>query len=210
MQIHSHDFADGQPIPPVCAFGKPGANGEPCVLSDNRSPHLAWRDAPAGTRSFALACIDIDAPSRGDDVNQGGRTVPDSLPRVEFVHWLIADIPAQVVELAHGACADGVVAHGKQNPPGPAGSAQGRNDYTGWFAGDADMGGEYRGYDGPCPPWNDERVHRYRFTVYALDVERLGLVPGFDLAQFREALRGHVLGEATVTGTCTLNAALRG
>ena len=210
MYIRSNDFADGQPIPPICAFGKPGAGGEPCVLSDNRNPHLAWSGAPAGTRSFAIACIDVDVPSRGDDVNQPGRVVPDSLPRVEFVHWLIANIPADVTDIAQGACADGIVAHGKQAPNGPAGSVQGRNDYTGWFAGDADMGGEYRGYDGPCPPWNDERAHRYGFTVYALDVERLDLAPGFDLAQLRDALRGHVLGEATLMGTYTLNAALRG
>lgn len=210
MQIRSNDFADGQPIPAACAFGKSGAHGEPCVLSDNRNPHLSWSSAPAGTRSFAITCIDIDVPSRGDDVNQPGRVVADALPRVEFVHWLIANIPADVAEIARGACSDGIVAHGKQAPNGPAGSVQGRNDYTGWFAGDADMSGEYRGYDGPCPPWNDERVHRYGFTVYALDVERLDLASGFDLAQLREALRGHVLAEATLTGTYALNAALRG
>ena len=32
------------------------------------------------------------------------------------------------------------------------------------------MFGDYYGYDGPCPPWNDELVHRYVFTLYALDV----------------------------------------
>ena len=39
-----------------------------------------------------------------------------------------------------------------------------------WFASDKDMAGDYHGYDGPCPPWNDEIPHRYVFTVYALDV----------------------------------------
>ena len=33
------------------------------------------------------------------------------------------------------------------------------NDYTGWFAGNADMGGDYYGYDGPYPPFNDLRTH---------------------------------------------------
>lgn len=209
MQIRSHDLVDGQPIAATFAFGRPGAAGEPCVLSDNRNPHLAWSDAPAATRSFVLTCIDVDVPSRGDDVNQVGRTVPASLPRVEFVHWLIANIPADVHEIAQGACSDGIVAHGKATPPGPAGAVQGRNDYTGWFAGDAAMAGEYRGYDGPCPPWNDALVHRYRFTVHALDVERLDLAPGFDLAALRAAMEGHVLALATLTGTYTLNPALR-
>ena len=52
----------------------------------------------------------------------------------------------------------------------PRGARQGINDYTGWFAGDKDMAGNYFGYDGPCPPWNDEIPHRYVFTLYALDV----------------------------------------
>src|SRR3546814_13406313 len=30
------------------------------------------------------------------------------------------------------------------------------------------MEGRYLGYDGPCPPWNDERVHRYHFEVIAM------------------------------------------
>ena len=37
------------------------------------------------------------------------------------------------------------------------------------------MSGDYFGYDGPCPPWNDALVHRYVFTLYALDVATLGL-----------------------------------
>jgi len=209
MRLHSDDFSEMQPIPPACAFGRPGAAGEPCVFSDNRNPHLAWSDVPAGTRSFALACIDVDVPSAGDDVNREGRQVPDSLPRVEFVHWLLADLPADCRELAHGACSDGVVTHGKRTPPGPAGTCQGRNDYTGWFAGDPGMQGDYLGYDGPCPPWNDERVHRYRFELHALDLAGLGLAPGFHLDQWREAIRGHVLATATLTGTYTLNPALR-
>ncbi|KAB2897438.1 MAG: YbhB/YbcL family Raf kinase inhibitor-like protein [Dokdonella sp.] len=210
MQIHSNDFRDGAPIPAVLAFGQPGSAGEACVLSANRSPHLAWSGAPAATRSFVITCIDIDVPSRGDDVNQAGRTVPTSLPRVEFVHWLIANIGPEVHELAQGACADGIVARGKAAPPGPPGSVQGCNDYTSWFATDADMAGRYLGYDGPCPPWNDALVHRYCFSVHALDVARLDLAPGFDLAQLRAALQGHVLATATLTGTYTLNPALRG
>lgn len=210
MQIRSNDFADGQAIPAPFAFGQPGTAGEPCVPSANRNPHLAWSGAPAGTRSFAITCIDVDVPSRGDDVNQPGRSVPANLPRVEFVHWLMANIDPAIGELAQGACADGIVAHGKRAPAGPAGAVQGRNDYTGWFAGDAAMAGEYRGYDGPCPPWNDTLVHRYRFSVHALDVDCLDLAAGFDLASLRAAMQGHVLATATLTGTYSLAAPRRG
>ena len=207
MHLRSDSIQDGQPIPPAYAFGKPG---DPVALSDNLSPHLAWRDAPAGTRSFVLTCIDADVPSRGDDVNQAGREVPADLPRVEFVHWLMANIPPECGELAAGACGSGIVPRGKREPIGPPGSVQGLNDYTGWFAGDAGMAGDYLGYDGPCPPWNDSRVHHYRFAIHALDVAQLPLAPGFTLARLREAMAGHVLAEAALVGTYTLNRRLAG
>jgi Raf kinase inhibitor-like YbhB/YbcL family protein len=206
MQLRSDNFQQGAPIPPTFAFGKPGS---PVALSDNTSPHLAWKGAPAGTRSFVLTCIDTDVPSKPDDVNKEGRSVPADLPRVEFVHWLMANIPVECAELAEGACSDEITPRGKQQPFGPPGSVQGVNDYTGWFAGDADMGGTYLGYDGPCPPWNDTLVHHYHFSVYALDTETLPLSPGFTLAQLRAAMQGHVLAEATLTGTYSLNAAVQ-
>ncbi len=209
MRIRSDDFRDMQPIPLECAFGRPGPDGEPCVLSQNRNPQLAWSDAPAATRSFVLTCIDGDAPSVGDDVNREGRRVAASLPRADFVHWLIANLPADCNAIAHAACSDGVVARGKREPAGPRGCVQGCNDYVGWFAGDPDMGGDYLGYDGPCPPWNDERLHHYRFELHALDVARLDLAPGFTLDALRKAMHAHVLASAVLTGTFTLNPALR-
>lgn len=197
MQLRSDSFHNGQPIPEQFAFGKPG---EPVALSDNLSPHLAWKGAPDATRSYVLTCIDTDVPSRGDDVNQADRTVPIDLPRVEFVHWLMANIPVEFVELGEGACSDGIVPRGKRAPAGPPGSVQGKNDYTGWFQGDKDMSGEYLGYDGPCPPWNDERLHHYHFRVYALDTP-LALADGFTLDELRKAMHGHVLAEAEIVGT---------
>jgi Raf kinase inhibitor-like YbhB/YbcL family protein len=207
MQLRSDNFANEQPIPPRYAFGK---RADPFALSDNHSPHLAWREAPPATRSFVLTCIDTDVPSRGDDVNQPGRTVPAELPRVEFVHWLMANIPAECGELAAGACSDEVTPRGKSDPFGPPGSVQGVNDFTGWFAGDADMGGEYLGYDGPCPPWNDALLHHYHFRVHALDVAALPLTKGFSLAELRAAMVGHVLAEAELVGTYSLNPAVAG
>ncbi|MFC4765469.1 YbhB/YbcL family Raf kinase inhibitor-like protein [Dyella koreensis] len=204
MQLRSDSFQDGQPIPARYAFGKPG---DPVTLSDNWSPHLAWKDAPLATRSYVLTCIDTDVPSRGDDVNQPGRTVPADLPRVEFVHWLMANIPVECGELAAGACSESVVARGKRAPYGPPGSVQGMNDFTGWFKGDADMGGEYLGYDGPCPPWNDALVHHYHFRIHALDVSSLKLADGFTLAELRNAMEGHVLDEAEIVGSYAINPA---
>jgi phosphatidylethanolamine-binding protein (PEBP) family uncharacterized protein len=77
--------------------------------------------------------------------------------------------------------------------------------YTGWFAGDANMAGNYFGYDGPCPPWNDVLPHHYVFTLYALDVARLATAGIFTGADARKAMSGHILAEAAVTGRYTLN-----
>ena len=205
MQLRSDNFENGQPIPAEFAFGK---RADPFALSDNHSPHLAWKNAPAVTRSFVLTCIDHDVPSRGDDVNKAGRTVPAELPRVPFVHWMMANIPAECGELAAAACSDEVTPRGKRDPSGPSGSVQGVNDFTGWFSGDAEMGGEYLGYDGPCPPWNDALLHHYHFTISALDVETLTLAEGFTHAQLRAAMAGHVLAEAELIGSYSLNPAL--
>lgn len=206
MRLSSESFYPLQAIPGEFAFAVIAEPG-PITLSQNRNPHLAWRDAPEATRSFALIVHDPDVPSVGTDVNQAGKTVAASLPRVDFTHWLLANIPATVNEIKAGAFSDGVTAKGKADN-GKFGSQQGLNDYTGWFAGDADMAGNYLGYDGPCPPWNDERMHHYVFTVYALDVDALDLPEKFTRQDLLAAMQGHVLSEASLTGRYTLNPAV--
>ncbi len=207
MNLSSQSFEPGGRIPADFAFARPDPERH-FRFAGNKSPHLAWSDAPAGTRSFALLCVDPDAPSVGDDVNKEGRSVPRDLPRTDFVHWVLVDLPAGLRSLEAGSCSDGVTPRGKRRPPGPAGARQGRNDYTGWFAGDAALAGTYLGYDGPAPPWNDERVHRYRFRLHALDVERLDLPDAFTAADVERALEGHVLARAELVGTYTQNPAL--
>ncbi len=69
---------------------------------------------PKGTESFALIVHDPDVPSKGDDVNQEGREVPASLPRVDFYHWILIDIPADVRGVEAGSQSDGVTPHGKR------------------------------------------------------------------------------------------------
>ena len=202
MRLHSQSFENAKPIAAEFAMGQPEGFG------GNRNPHLAWEAVPDGTRSFALLCVDPDAPTVAETVGREDVQIPVEQPRGDFVHWVMVDIAATQREIAAGSCSDGITAKGKQQPLGPAGARQGLNDYTGWFAGDAQMSGNYLGYDGPYPPFNDLRMHRYFFRLFALDVETLALPPRFTAADVLHAMHGHVLGEATIYGTYSLNPAL--
>jgi len=202
MRLTSDSIINAQPI--AAAFAAGDARG----FAGNRNPHLAWSEVPDGTRSFALLCIDPDVPTVPDTVGREDCSVPADQPRAPFTHWAMADIPASVHSIAEGSCSAGFTVKGKPQPAGPQGSRQGVNDFTGWFAGNPDMAGQYLGYDGPYPPFNDERVHRYFFRVFALDVAQLPLPDAFTAADVLRAMQGHVLAEATLHGTYTLNPAL--
>ena len=208
MKLSSNSFGDNQPIPAEYAFCAPDPKTR-VTLAANRNPQFAWRDLPAGAKSLALICHDPDVPSKGDDVNQEGREVPASLPRVEFFHWVLVDLDPRSEGIKAGEFSHGVTAHGKSGPAGPRGTRQGLNDYTGWFSGDTNMAGNYFGYDGPCPPWNDTIPHHYVFTLYALDIARCPVAGNFSGANVRQAITGHVLGEARWTGRYTLNPQVR-
>lgn len=204
MKIWSRSFSDGDAIPEIHAFGVYDPE-EHMRLGPNRNPHIAWSDLPQDTRSLALICVDPDAPSRADDVNQEGKVVSADLPRTDFYHWVMVDIAPALGEIAEGSCSDGVTAGGKNLPRGPKGTRQGINGYTGFLAGDPDLEGKYLGYDGPCPPWNDEIPHRYRFCLYALDLEKCPVQGEFEGTDVLEAIDGHVLAEARFTGVYSLN-----
>lgn len=209
MKLWSESFKDGEAIPGEYAFCviDPASH---VAMSSNKNPHLAWSDLPADTKSLALVCHDRDVPSRGDDVNQEGKSVPADLPRVDFFHWTLIDLPADMKSIAAGQYSNEVTARGKNGPDIGDGrpGRHGINDYTGWFAGDANMAGEYYGYDGPCPPWNDSIQHHYVFTLFALDIERIPVDGKFTGQQVRDAIHGHVLAEASIVGTYTLNPVL--
>ena len=53
------------------------------------------------------------------------------------------------------------------------------------------------GYGGPAPP---DKRHTYIFKVYALDTE-LDLKEGFSKQELEEAMQGHIIAEAKLTGT---------
>jgi hypothetical protein len=108
---------------------------------------------------------------------------PDAPTGSGFWHWSVFDIPAGVTDLPRGA--------GSGDFPGlPEGAVQVRNDYG------------TRDFGGAAPPPGDG-AHRYVFTVYAVDQEKLGpdadaspAVVGFNL-RFHTLARGQVIAEYT-------------
>ena len=211
MRLWTEAWRNGEAIPERHAAGRLAESG--VTFSDNLSPPLAWSELPAGTRSLVLICNDFDVPGDVADVNRPDRELPADLPRVDFYHWVLVDIPAECPGFAQGQWSQGFTLRGK---PGPetdtapaAGARPGLNDYSTWFAGDAERAGSYFGYDGPFPPFNDSLVHHYVFTLYALDIARLSVAGAFTGPQARAAMAGHVLGAATLSGTYTLNRRLR-
>ncbi|MFV8572167.1 YbhB/YbcL family Raf kinase inhibitor-like protein [Marinobacter sp. SBS5] len=207
MKLEVGGVTEGHPVPEKFAFGVFNPDHH-MSFGPNRNPEMSWEGAPEGTKSFVVMMFDPDVPSVADDVNQEGKTISADLPRVDFFHWLLVDVPATTRLIPEGEDSDGVSPKGKPFGPGPVG-VRGINNYTQFLAGNPDMAGTYAGYDGPCPPWNDEIIHHYHFEVHALDVESLKLDGEFDGNAVREAMAGHVLASARVTGTYTLNPALR-
>jgi hypothetical protein len=205
LNVESDSIRHGERVPDAHAFGVPDGEGGAAPEGGNRSPHLRWSGAPSETRSFAIVVFDPDVPADATDVNQEGKTIPEGAERVDFAHWLVVDIPAEVTEVAEGAGSDAVVIGGKEPGETSFGGVAGANTFTDFLEGDPDMGGTYGHYDGPFPPFNDERLHHYHFTVYALDVPSVGLQGPFKLDDVRAAIEGHVLDQGEIVGEYTLH-----
>ena len=154
--LTSPAFKEGETLPDSTVL-----NGLDCH-GPNISPALEWRDAPVGTKSFALVCDDYEA--RGGD---------------GFIHWVAYNIPAGMAGLTENA--------GAADPDLAGGGRHAYNDFL------------KRSYGGPCPP--EGPPHRYRFTVYALDLEPIDDAgTPMTWRKLRFIIKGHVLGEASLTG----------
>ena len=79
FQIFSQDLVEGQLKDKKHAFNGFGYDG------GNTSPQLSWKNAPEGTKSFAVTCFDPDAPTG-----------------CGFWHWQVINLPVNTTELAQG------------------------------------------------------------------------------------------------------------
>jgi Raf kinase inhibitor-like YbhB/YbcL family protein len=100
---------------------------------------------------------------------------PDAPTGSGFWHWTVANIPADVSEIPTGG-------------PAPWGSVEGRTDYGS------------PGFGGAAPP-PGHGPHRYVFTVFAVDVEKLDVTPDNSGAVFGFNLFFHTLAKASITAT---------
>jgi Raf kinase inhibitor-like YbhB/YbcL family protein len=205
MNLSSIAFSDGEPIPERYAALK---NDGPQATkpAENVSPPFSWTDVPAETKSFVLLCRDPDVPADRTTMNRAEAFIADDAPRAEIYHWVVVDLPGDTSDVDEGA-------YSQEAPPAgmPSGDlaagVSGINDIR-KRAAESGAGGADARYDGPAPPWNDQRVHRYEFTLYALSVPTLGLTTPFHAADVLAAMEGKVLDSATLTGVYTLNPAL--
>src|ERR1700722_2888264 len=154
--VASATVKDGEALPTAQLSGLFGVPG-----GTDTSPQLSWSGFPPETKSFVVSMYDPQAPTGSG-----------------FWHWVVADVPASVTELAEDAGApDSTIL--------PAGA----------FQLGADAGA--RQYVGGAPPAGSG-VHEYHLTVTALDVDTAGLDGSASAAFLGFAIGGHTLARATL------------
>jgi Raf kinase inhibitor-like YbhB/YbcL family protein len=128
---------------------------------------------------------DISPPLSFAGVPEGAQSLalivddPDApdpeAPKVTWVHWVLCNIPIATEELPEDIARQGL----------PAGTNEGENDW------------HNIAYGGPCPPIGR---HRYFHKLYALDTQLQDLKEPTK-SELEQAMKGHVLAEATLMGT---------
>lgn len=193
LQVTVRGFESGDAIPEkfarcVARSDNKSADG------DNISPEISWNPGPEGTQSYAIIVVDRDALQKIDDRNVEGKKIVDYVPRQNFYHWMLVNIPANIYSIPE---------------------KDGRNkNYGDQLVNDflkltntkptAQNKLKFTGYDGPCPPWNDERVHNYHFKVYALST-RFNIGEENQGDDIVRKIAPYVLATGEVVGTYTLN-----
>lgn len=101
---------------------------------------------------------------------------PDAPTGSGWWHWTVLNLPADTTSVARGASPQGTL---------PKGAMELRNDYGAV------------GFGGACPPPGE--VHRYVFTVYALEVAELDLPAYVSNALAGFMTRSNALASASIT-----------
>lgn len=200
----------GQPMGDDLALCNPTKDGKSDKIGNNIQPAIVWSNAPKGTASFAIFMMDPDVPADFSDANKEGKVIAEKAKRKDFFHYGVVNIPA-MASMHAGSMSDKYV---EEEQGMKLVNDLGLNDYV----------NPSTAYGGPCPPWNDARLHHYHFIVLALDKDAdsvINAAPATDCNDpackadtakntfDRLITSKHVLGKATVIGTYTLNKELR-
>ncbi len=137
-----------------------------------------------GTIPARFTCngLNFSPPLAWIDVPSGSLSLalicedPDA-PMGTFTHWVLYNTPSSLKSLPEGV---------PQGELTPGFGAQGMNDF------------HHFGYDGPCPP--PGKVHRYYFTLFALD-SNTPFPPGLNGLQLQKRVQNHALAKAMLLGT---------
>ena len=142
----------------------------------------AFADGSALPTEFTCDGADQSPPLEWSEPPGGTRSFalivddPDA-PSGTFSHWAAFNIPSTARDLAAGA---GNQSEGMMS--------QARNDFG------------RSGYGGACPP-NGHGPHRYRFKLFALDVDRLEIPPDAKAKDVEARAEQHRIARAELTGT---------
>lgn len=197
LNVTSKSIEHGKPIPKKFAYCMPDGKGK-STSAENISPELSWSGAPKEAKSFAIVVVDPDVPAKFDDANKDGKTIAEDFPRKNFYHWVVINIPANVSSFSEGEGKEVIMNSFPNKPPFSYknGGIPLINDFSG-----GKNAPEFAGYDGPCPPWNDARLHHYRFTVYALSQEKLEIDKNATLANIVSTIQHKSIGKGEIVGT---------
>jgi len=151
-----------------------GAGQNGCT-GGNRSPQLTWENAPAGTKSFAITMIDINAFG----------------PGIPFDHWLVINIPNTSISLVKDA---GNISGANL----PSGASHTPNGAYPNYVTNPDF---VKAYAGVCP--NVGNTNQYEITVYALNVSSLNVAANATSTDVKAAIISATISSAKMSVTAS-------
>jgi phosphatidylethanolamine-binding protein (PEBP) family uncharacterized protein len=191
-----------KPIPVAQALCTPTADGKSNKVATPLRPTMRWSGVPKDAATLAVFMMDPDVPADFTDAGKEGKILPSDAKRQDFFHYGLVNLPASVTSIA-----------GAESRDTPRTGTELVNDLgiNGYIS-------PKTAYGGPCPPWNDARVHHYHFIVLALDKDAPIAAPAAkecatpscqpDTAKntFNRLISSpHVLAKGVTIGTYTLN-----
>lgn len=190
LTLSSPEFNNGGQLKDKHAACVYSTKKKQVIHGRNASPALKWSNAPATTQSFALIATDPDVPVDRRNVNKPGKIIAYNTKRRLVYHWIVIDIPRHVRKLRSeaGSLAPLNVGHTVSQP---------RNTWA-YVVRYADRVRFSDSYVGPCPPNNDQRIHRYRFQLFALNVK--SVPKGLNKMQVLTFIKQHTIQSTQLLG----------